>query len=55
MAVLDSYAAHATVLPSDLMEFSADYPGSWHRAVEQALGVVRGGSIHREKIILGLD
>ena len=37
-AVLGSYAAHATVLSSDLMEFSADYPGSWQRAVEQATG-----------------
>jgi hypothetical protein len=38
IAVLGSYAAHATVLPSELMEFSADYPGSWQRAVEQATG-----------------
>jgi hypothetical protein len=38
MAVLGSYAAHATVLSSDLMEFSADYPGCWQRAVEQATG-----------------
>lgn len=37
-AVLGSYAAHATVLSSDLMEFSADYPGSWQRAVEHATG-----------------
>lgn len=38
LAVLGSYAAHATVLSSDLMEFSADYPGYWQRAVEQATG-----------------
>jgi hypothetical protein len=37
-AVLGSYAAHATVLSSDLMEFSADYPGYWQRAIEQATG-----------------
>jgi neutral ceramidase len=38
LAVLGSYAAHATVLSSDLMEFSADYPGFWQRAVERATG-----------------
>ncbi|MBI4624854.1 MAG: neutral/alkaline non-lysosomal ceramidase N-terminal domain-containing protein [Verrucomicrobia bacterium] len=38
LAVLGSYAAHATVLPSTLMEFSADYPGCWQRAVEEATG-----------------
>lgn len=38
IAVLGSYAAHATVLPSSVMEFSADYPGCWQRAVEQATG-----------------
>lgn len=37
-AVLGSYAAHATVLSGDQMEFSADYPGGWQRAVEQATG-----------------
>jgi hypothetical protein len=37
-AVLGSYAAHATVLSSDQLEFSADYPGCWQRAVEQATG-----------------
>ena len=37
-AVLGSYAAHATVLSADQMEFSADYPGYWQRAVEQANG-----------------
>ena len=37
-AVLGSYAAHATVLSGDMMEFSADYPGCWQRAVEQATG-----------------
>jgi hypothetical protein len=35
-AVLGSYAAHATVLSGDMMEFSADYPGCWERAVERA-------------------
>ena len=37
-AVLGVYGAHATVLSSDMMQFSADYPGSWERAVEQATG-----------------
>lgn len=37
-AVLGSYAAHATVLSSDLLDFSADYPGCWQRAVEGATG-----------------
>jgi len=36
--VLGSYSAHATVLPSAVMEFSADYPGWWQRAVESATG-----------------
>ena len=38
MAVLGSFAAHATVLSGDMMEFSADYPGCWERAIEQATG-----------------
>ena len=38
MAVLGVYGAHATVLSADMMEFSADYPGCWERAVEQATG-----------------
>jgi neutral ceramidase len=38
LGVLGSYAAHATVLPSSMMEFSADYPGCWQRAVEAATG-----------------
>jgi hypothetical protein len=37
-AVLGSYSAHATVLSGSVMEFSADYPGYWQRAVEQATG-----------------
>jgi neutral ceramidase len=37
-AVLGSYAAHATVLSGSVMEFSADYPGYWQRAIEQATG-----------------
>jgi hypothetical protein len=37
-AVLGSYGAHATVLPSTVMEFSADYPGFWQRAIEQTTG-----------------
>lgn len=38
VAVLGVFGAHATVLSSDMMEFSADYPGYWERAVEQATG-----------------
>lgn len=38
IGVLGSYAAHATVLPAAVMQFSADYPGVWQRAVESATG-----------------
>ena len=38
LAVLGVYGAHATVLGSDMMDFSADYPGCWERTVEQATG-----------------
>jgi hypothetical protein len=38
LAVLGVYSAHATILSGDMMEFSADYPGYWQRAVEQATG-----------------
>ena len=38
LAVLGSYSAHATVLGGGMMEFSADYPGCWQRAVEQVTG-----------------
>lgn len=34
--VIGSFGAHATVLPSRLMEFSAEYPGVWQRQVEAA-------------------
>ncbi|MDW8308089.1 MAG: neutral/alkaline non-lysosomal ceramidase N-terminal domain-containing protein [Verrucomicrobiales bacterium] len=37
-AVLGAFAAHATILGGDVMEFSGDYPGAWQRAVEQATG-----------------
>jgi hypothetical protein len=37
-AVVGSFAAHATLLGSEVMEFSGDYPGSWQRAVETATG-----------------
>ncbi len=39
-AVLGVYGAHATVLSSDNMEFSGDYPGYWQRAVEEVTGGV---------------
>lgn len=38
MITLGSYSAHATVLSGNVMEFSADYPGCWQRAMEQATG-----------------
>ena len=38
LAVMGVYGAHATILSSDMMEFSADYPGCWEKAVEQATG-----------------
>ncbi len=38
IAVLGSFSAHATVLSGKVMEFSADYPGCWERAVEKATG-----------------
>ncbi len=38
IGVLGSYSAHATVLSAAVMEFSADYPGWWQRAVESATG-----------------
>ena len=38
LAVLGVFGAHATVLSDNMMEFSADYPGCWERAVEQATG-----------------
>ena len=37
-AVAGSFAAHATVLGADVMEFHGDYPGYWQRAVEEATG-----------------
>ncbi len=38
IAVAGAYAAHATVLPPDNMEFSGDYPGYWQRKLEKELG-----------------
>jgi hypothetical protein len=38
MGVVGSYGAHATVLGSDMMQFSGDYPGAWQRFVESATG-----------------
>jgi neutral ceramidase len=38
MAVLGAYAAHATVLSDQVLEFSGDYPGYWQRAVERDTG-----------------
>ncbi|MEO6034405.1 MAG: neutral/alkaline non-lysosomal ceramidase N-terminal domain-containing protein [Verrucomicrobiota bacterium] len=38
LAVLGSYSAHATILSGNMMDFSADYPGCWQRAMEEATG-----------------
>jgi neutral ceramidase len=38
LAVLGVFGAHSTTLSDHMMEFSADYPGYWERAVEQATG-----------------
>ncbi len=38
MGLIGCYGAHATVLPSSLMEISADYPGAWQRWVEAKTG-----------------
>ncbi len=38
LAVMGSYAAHATVLGPRVMEWTGDYPGAWQRAVESATG-----------------
>jgi len=55
-AVLGSFAAHATVLPSSLMEFSGDYPGVWQREIEQAgggVGVFLAGSVGSHSAVAG--
>ena len=37
-AVLGIFGAHATILSSDMMQFSADYPGAWERKIEEVTG-----------------
>jgi hypothetical protein len=37
-AVLGVFGAHATILSSDMMQFSADYPGAWQHSVEATTG-----------------
>jgi hypothetical protein len=39
-ALLGVFGAHATVLSSDMMQFSADYPGAWQRIVESTTGAM---------------
>ena len=39
-AVLGVFGAHATILSSDMMQFSADYPGAWQRTIEGATGAM---------------
>lgn len=36
LAVVGSYAAHATVVSSQEMRFHGDYPGAWERAMEHS-------------------
>lgn len=38
IGVMGSFSAHATVLGGSVIEYSADYPGQWQRAVEEATG-----------------
>lgn len=47
-AVIGSFAAHATTIGADNMEFSADYPGYWQRKMENGsvdLAIFCGGSV----------
>lgn len=36
VGVMGSFSAHATVLGGSVREYSADYPGEWQRAIEEA-------------------
>ena len=38
LGVVGVFGGHATLLSSEMMEYSADYPGCWQRAVEEATG-----------------
>lgn len=38
LGVLGSFAAHPTILGSDMRQFSAEYPGVWQRTMESATG-----------------
>ena len=56
LAVMGVFGAHATILSDDMMEFSADYPGCWERAVEQATGgmaVFLAGGVGSESPVPG--
>ena len=47
-AVIGSFAAHATTMGADNMEFSADYPGYWERKMEKTsvdLAIFCAGSV----------
>lgn len=46
--ILGSYSAHATVLSGSMMEYSADYPGAWQRAMENTvdgIAIFLGGAV----------
>jgi len=57
-AVLGVFGAHATILSGDMMQFSADYPGAWERAVEQAtdgLAVFLAGGVGSHSPVPGTN
>ena len=48
VGVMGSFSAHATVLGGSVMQYSADYPGEWQRAIEEATGgfaIFLGGGV----------
>jgi neutral ceramidase len=58
VGVMGSYSAHATVLSGRVMEFSADYPGQWQRAVEEATGgfaMFLAGGVGSQGPVAGAD
>ncbi|MFO1501531.1 MAG: neutral/alkaline non-lysosomal ceramidase N-terminal domain-containing protein [Verrucomicrobiota bacterium] len=58
MGIIGSYGAHATVLSSRNMEFSADYPGAWQRHVEKATGgiaIFMAGGVGSHAPVAGAD
>jgi hypothetical protein len=57
-AVIGSYAAHATILPASVTEFSSGYPGVWAKAVETnrvKLAVFFAGTVASHSPMAGAD